>query len=102
MAVYYENKQWLRTANGAQVVCLAAPAAARAGEEVVRAWCSAKPASRSMHRANALPLMCGTEPPPAPPGLLAGSTKTPSLTHTPPETVRWSEREAHPGKERSR
>lgn len=69
MAVYYENKQWLRTANEAQVVCLARACSSegwRAGEEVVRAWCSAKPASRSMHRANALPLMCGTEPPPPP------------------------------------
>lgn len=41
---------------------LSGPVLARASarEEVVRAWCSAKPNSWSVQRANALPVMCGT------------------------------------------
>lgn len=72
-------------------------------EEVVRAWCSAKPNSWSVQRANALPVMCGTgrkKKKKHTTGLLAGFTKTPSLTNTLPESERGSV--AHPGMRQTR
>lgn len=62
---------------------------ASAGEEVVRAWCSAKPNSWSVQRANAPPVMCGTGKKHTP-ERLAGFTKTPSLTNTLLELERGS------------